>query len=139
MEYVGKVVKKLFKDDLKSMYRDELFNRKERDIVRAETTAGPHRDDLVFFLNGREISDVASRGEIRTLLLAIKLAEIQFIEERTGEKPILLLDDVFSELDRKRQGHLLKSITGCQSIITTTDIDHISISAQERAKIELVE
>lgn len=139
LEYESRIVKKLSKEDIKTMYGDELFNRSERDILRAETTAGPHRDDLVFFLNGKEISAVASRGEIRTLLLAVKLAEIQYIEEKTGEKPILLLDDVFSELDRKRQGHLLKSIRGCQSIITTTDIDHIGKEAKESARIELVE
>ena len=123
VEYVGKILKKSQQYDLKSiseMYKGELFNRKKRDIFSAETTAGPHRDDLIFYLNGKNICSSASRGEFRTLLLALKLAEIEFIKECTGHRPILLLDDVFSELDRKRQKHLLKCIKGCQTIITTT-------------------
>ncbi len=107
-------------ESISEMYKGELFNRKKRDIFSAETTAGPHRDDLIFYLNGKNICSSASRGEFRTLLLALKLAEIEFIKECTGHRPILLLDDVFSELDRKRQKHLLKCIKGCQTIITTT-------------------
>ncbi len=97
--------------------------RRESDIRKTQTTIGPHRDDLLFFIDGKNICRFASRGEFRTLLLAIKLAEIKFLEEETGHKPILLLDDVFSELDRKRQKHLLKTIKGYQTIITTTEID----------------
>lgn len=106
-------------------YLDELFNRRSRDIQRVGTTAGPHRDDLVFYLNEKEIAHFGSRGEARTLLLALKLAEIRYIEEKTGQKPVLLLDDVFSELDRKRQQHLLGAIRGCQTIMTATDASSI--------------
>lgn len=119
------------------MFKDEIFNRKSRDIAQAETTSGPHRDDLKFFINGKEISKGASRGEYRTLLLSIKLAEISFIKKQTGTLPVLLLDDVFSELDRKRQKHLLKSIKGCQTIITTTDINNLGELAEEKASIEI--
>lgn len=107
---------------ISQLYADTLSSRKRQDIFRAETTAGPHRDDLFFFINGKNICSSASRGEFRTLLLALKLAEIEFIKQKTGKNPILLLDDVFSELDRKRQTHLLKAIKGCQTIITTTEI-----------------
>ncbi len=106
---------------IKGEYEAELIVRRDRDIRGAKTTLGPHRDDLKFFIDGKEILSSASRGEFRTLLLAIKLAEIQFIKEKTGRNPILLLDDVFSELDRKRGEHLLNSIKDCQTIITTTD------------------
>ncbi|MFH1533662.1 MAG: DNA replication/repair protein RecF [Nitrospirota bacterium] len=106
---------------IKGEYEAELTIRRDRDIREAKTTLGPHRDDLKFFIDGKEILSSASRGEFRTLLLAIKLAEIQYIKEKTGRNPILLLDDVFSELDRKRGEHLLKSIKDCQTIITTTD------------------
>lgn len=122
VEYSSKILKKSQANDMKSiskMYKDELFNRKKRDIFTAETTSGPHRDDLIFYLNGKNICSSASRGEFRTMLLTLKLAEIEFIKKRTGLNPILLLDDVFSELDRKRQKHLLKCIKGCQTIITT--------------------
>ncbi|NIA01994.1 MAG: DNA replication/repair protein RecF [Nitrospirae bacterium] len=106
---------------IKGEYEAELIVRRNRDIREAKTTLGPHRDDLKFFIDNKEILSSASRGEFRTLLLAIKLAEIKFIKEKTGRNPILLLDDVFSELDRKRGEHLLKSIKDCQTIITTTD------------------
>lgn len=107
--------------ECQSEYEAELIIRRDRDIRGAKTTLGPHRDDLKFVINDKEILSSASRGEFRTLLLAIKLAEIKYIKEKTGRNPILLLDDVFSELDRKRGKHLLKSIKDCQTIITTTD------------------
>jgi len=144
VEYESKIVKKgaytskSSSKNLAEMYKDELFNRRERDIRQAKSSAGPHRDDLKFYINGKEISKSASRGEFRTLLLAIKLAEIKFIKEVTGKNPILLLDDVFSELDRKRQTHLLKSIKGCQTIITTTDITNLGELAKDKASIEIV-
>lgn len=106
---------------ISQLYADALTFRKKHDTFKAETSIGPHREDLVFFINGKNICASASRGEFRTLLLALKLAEIEFIKEKTGKNPILLLDDVFSELDHKRQTHLLESIKDCQTIITTCD------------------
>lgn len=104
-------------------YSSLLIGRRALDVRKLQTTIGPHRDDLVFYLDGKNICRFASRGEFRTLLLAIKLAEIKFLEEKTGMRPILLLDDVFSELDRKRQKHLLDVVKNYQTIITTTEID----------------
>ncbi len=124
---------------LPGLYTQTLSNRMEKDILQAKTTAGPHRDDLAFYLNEKEINVSASRGEFRTLLLAIKLAEIEFIRELTGEDPILLLDDVFSELDRSRQNRLLKAIKGCQAIITTTDMETLGKLASESQHINLAE
>lgn len=109
-------------EELSAQYFEALYSRRQVDIIRAETTVGPHRDDLIFSLNGHNILSSASRGEFRTLLLAIKLAEIEFIKRLTGHFPVLLLDDVFSELDEKRQLHLIKSLKGCQTIITTTEL-----------------
>lgn len=106
---------------ISQLYTDALTFRKKHDTFKAETSIGPHREDLVFFINGKNICASASRGEFRTLLLALKLAEIEYIKEKTGKNPILLLDDVFSELDRNRQTHLLDSIKDCQTIITTCD------------------
>ncbi len=120
-------------------YKELIKLRRNEDIRRAETTTGPHRDDMKFFINGKEISNSASRGEYRTLLLAIKLIEIAYIKEKTGKNPVLLLDDVFSELDRKRQGHLLKSIKGCQTIITTTNIDLIDEFEELKDSITIIE
>ena len=120
-------------------YNELIKLRQADDIRRAETSTGPHRDDIKFFINGKDISKSASRGEYRTLLLAIKLIEIQYIKDKTGSNPILLLDDVFSELDRKRQGHLLKAIKGCQAIITSNDLDLLSEFSSLKNSIKIIE
>ncbi len=120
-------------------YADALRQAQEKDILQAKTTVGPHRDDLIFFINKKEMYTAASRGEFRTLLLAIKLAEIDFIKQKTGYHPILLLDDVFSELDKSRQELLLKSIKNCQTIIATTDTENIENLAENSVTLELVE
>lgn len=114
-------VKIKYERSLKAPAEENLKNARKRDIFRAESSRGPHRDDLKFYINGKEISSSASRGEFRTLLLAIKMGEISYIQNKTGKNPVLLLDDVFSELDEKRKKHLLEGINGCQTIITATD------------------
>jgi DNA replication and repair protein RecF len=91
---------------------------REKDIRLKTTTIGPHRDDLTITINGKNIHSFASQGQQRTAALSIKLAELKVFENTTGEKPILLLDDVLSELDTSRQEKLLNAITGYQSIIT---------------------
>ena len=88
-----------------------------------QTKKGPHRDDIQFYFDEKNVDTFASRGEMRTLLIAIKLSEIEFLQDQTGHRPILLLDDVFSELDKKRQQSLLAAIKGYQSFITTTHHD----------------
>ncbi len=101
-------------------YAAAVLERRQLDLIQAKTTRGPHRDDLFFYINEKRIDGIASRGEFRTLLLAIKLAEIDYIKSVKKIFPLLLLDDVFSELDPDRQKHLLLAISGCQTIITTT-------------------
>ncbi|MBN1494848.1 DNA replication/repair protein RecF [Candidatus Peregrinibacteria bacterium] len=96
---------------------------RDADLRYRKTEKGIHRDDLHIFFDNHHISEFASRGEIRTLLIALKLAEIEFIENFTGEKPVLLLDDVFSELDKSRQNFLLNAISGFQSFISATHLD----------------
>lgn len=100
-----------------------LEKRQAVDIERGYTTIGPHREDLRLTFDGREASEVASRGETRTVLLALKIMELQLLEETRGAKPLLLLDDVFSELDGKRRKALTEVIGGYQTFITTTDAD----------------
>ncbi len=119
-------------------YPEKLSSKRDKDIICRKTSVGPHRDDLVFFINHIEVTKSASRGEFRTLLLAIKLAEIQYIREKTNENPVLLLDDVFSELDENRQNHLIEAIRGCQTIITTTDIKSVDKLAKENPSIRFV-
>lgn len=103
-----------------------LKNLKERlsiDKQRGYTTIGPHRDDIVPELDGRALSVHASRGETRTLLLALKLLEVRTIEKHLEQKPVLLLDDVFSELDGARRKSLTHQLQDHQTFITTTDAD----------------
>ncbi len=100
-----------------------LEQRRDTDRERGYTTVGPHRDDLVPFLNGYPLAAAASRGETRTMLLALKLLEVQSIEQARGSKPVLLLDDVFSELDGARRQSLTRYLQDHQSFITTTDAD----------------
>ncbi|PIR55579.1 DNA replication/repair protein RecF [Candidatus Peregrinibacteria bacterium CG10_big_fil_rev_8_21_14_0_10_36_19] len=103
----------------------ELKERRDKDVYRAKTGMGPHLDDLSFYINSLEIDSMASRGEFRTLLLSLKLVEIEFIKEKTSQIPLLLLDDVFSELDEERQKHLTSIIRIHQTIITTTHLENV--------------
>jgi DNA replication and repair protein RecF len=107
----------------KEEYLNEISHNHTNDILYRHTRKGVHRDDLLFYLNDKNVHEYASRGEVRTLLIALKLAEIDYIKEKTGQKPLLLLDDVFSELDKKRQQYLTSAIKGYQSFITTTHHD----------------
>lgn len=101
-----------------------LHEAHERDIAVGTTTVGPHREDWQVYRDGGLFHDTASRGENRTALLALKLCEVQYIQEqRDGITPILLLDDVFSELDESRRHLLVDVLRDVQTIITTTDID----------------
>lgn len=101
----------------------QLENSYDREVIRGFTMCGPHRDDFQILLNGQNSSQTASRGETRTLLLAIKIIELELLEQATNQKPLLLLDDVFSELDGARRQALTKQISKHQTFITTTDAD----------------
>lgn len=100
-----------------------LSENLEKDFKLGYTTVGVHRDDIDIFLNGVEVKNFGSRGQQRTCALSLKLAEIEIIKNRTNDYPILLLDDVFSELDKERRKKLLKFTSITQTIITCTDFD----------------
>ena len=102
---------------------EALRAARERDMRQKTTTVGPHRDDLAISVNGRDVRSFASQGQQRTVALSLKLAELKIFENVTGEKPVLLLDDVFSELDSARQERLLDVIKDCQCIITATKFE----------------
>ncbi len=111
---------------LKSMaegYLAELRLRRKKDIYKGSTSIGPHRDDIKISVNGLDLRSYGSQGQQRTGALCLKLAEVEFLRETAGEYPILLLDDVMSELDRGRRVELLEYIrrSDIQSIITATD------------------
>jgi len=108
-------------------YESELLKKLETgvetDLARGFTGNGPHREDFSITYNDHEASETASRGEIRTAVLALKILELKILEQVTGRKPLVLLDDVFSELDGSRRKLLTSYIEDYQSFITTTDAD----------------
>lgn len=104
-------------------FSEKLIMSEQKDIFSKTTNVGPHRDDLSFISEKKELRRFGSRGQQRTGALSLKLTEIQIVKEKTGEQPILLLDDVLSELDRKRQNYLLEHIKGIQTIITCTGLE----------------
>ena len=105
------------------MLAEKLRKNIDRDIYFGSTQSGPHKDDILFSIDGREVKVYGSQGQQRTTALAARLAEIDLIREETGEEPVLLLDDVFSELDENRQKFLLQSIEGLQAFVTCTGIE----------------
>ncbi|MDX8363273.1 MULTISPECIES: DNA replication/repair protein RecF [Bacillaceae] len=113
---------------------EKFVKIKEKEIERGMTLAGPHRDDLAFYVNGKDVQTFGSQGQQRTTALSLKLAEIELIYAETGEYPILLLDDVLSELDDYRQSHLLNTIKGkVQTFVTTTSVDGLDHSTLDEA------
>ena len=109
-------------EEIASAFKNALEERKSEEIRRALSCVGPHRDDILFYINNSEASKYASQGQQRTVVLALKLSELDIITEKTGDEPILLLDDVLAELDDLRQNYLLKSINAeTQTIITSVD------------------
>ena len=103
-------------------FKNALKEKKVEEIRRCQACIGPHRDDIQFFINNNEATKFASQGQQRTIVLALKLSELDIITEKTGDEPILLLDDVLAELDDIRQNYLLKSINSkTQTIITSVD------------------
>ncbi|WP_155287556.1 DNA replication/repair protein RecF [Lacticaseibacillus zhaodongensis] len=100
---------------------------RQRELDQGTTLFGPHRDDVQFLVNDRDVAVYGSQGQQRTTALAVKLAEIDLMKQETGEYPVLLLDDVLSELDDKRQTHLLTAIQDkVQTFLTTTSLDGIA-------------
>lgn len=97
----------------------ELNRQAERDYMLGYTSVGPHRHDIEFYFNSKPASEVASRGEVRTIVLALKFLEVDVIEKESSKRPVILLDDVFSELDEPRQKALMNRFLSYQTIITS--------------------
>ena len=133
-EIIGDIHRKLSggKEDLRIVYEPDvtesefenaLFMGQERDIRMKMTTVGPHRDDFSFMVGDIDIRKFGSQGQQRTAALSLKLSEIELVKRMTKDTPVLLLDDVLSELDSNRQNYLLDSIGDIQTIITCTGLD----------------
>lgn len=101
----------------------EIINSRDKDIRYKSTSIGPHKDDLVFFINGNDVRKYGSQGQQRTAALSLKLSEIELVKTIIKDTPVLLLDDVLSELDSNRQNFLINSIGDIQTIVTCTGLD----------------
>lgn len=117
------------------IFHQELQNKQDREIYKTFTLVGPHRDNFIFELNNNKLSIFGSRGEYRSAILALKATELDFIEKNLNERPVLLLDDVFSELDKKRRNHMFNLVTRQQTFITTADFIALEVGFVREAQI----
>ena len=106
-----------------NQYESVMKSKREMDLRYQTTQAGPHRDDIFFYINGIDVRKYGSQGQQRTAALSLKLAEIELVKEMIHDTPILLLDDVMSELDHNRKNYLLDHIQDIQTIVTCTGYD----------------
>lgn len=120
-------------------FESALETGRDRDLRQKSTLNGPHRDDICFLVNGMDIRKFGSQGQQRTAALSLKLSEIRLVEEVAKDEPVLLLDDVLSELDSKRQNQLLSSISHIQTLITCTGLDDFVNGRFQMDKIFQVE
>lgn len=123
-------------EEISKAFETRLEERKTEEIIRAQSLVGPHRDDISFFTNNIDSKKYASQGQQRTIVLSLKLSELQLVEQKIDEKPILLLDDVLAELDDVRQGYLLDAIgSEIQTIITSVDTLQFKESYLEKVTV----
>ncbi|MBS4007651.1 MAG: DNA replication/repair protein RecF [Clostridium sp.] len=113
-------------EQIRQSLLESLEKRKQEEVRWGQTLVGPHRDDILFFINGKNAKMYASQGQQRTIVLALKLAELEYVKGEMGEYPVLLFDDVFSELDESRRRFLVETIEGrVQTFITGTEAERL--------------
>ena len=121
-------------------FLEVLQKNQAKEIRRGQTTLGPHRDEVRFLSNGVDLGTYGSRGQVRTAMMTLKLAEVNWMEGRTGEWPVLLLDEVLAELDEERRWDLLQHVhNGQQALLTTTDLTMFAGEFVEQAKVWHIE
>lgn len=121
--------------DISNEFYELLKKNRKRDIEKGITTIGPHRDDFSIFINGIDTKSFGSQGQQRTAVLTMKFSSLKIIREITGEYPVLLLDDVLSELDFNRKKYILSTIGDIQTVITCTGISDIRDYLDENSKV----
>jgi len=123
-------------DEIRRGFLTRLKRIRGEEIARGATTMGPHRDDLRFIINKADARDYGSRGQLRTALLSLKLAEVEWMKERAGESPVILLDEVMAELDPQRRADLLKYVSPeSQALFTATDTRFFTDEFLEQAEV----
>ena len=123
-------------DDIKNLLLEKIKNNFSKELQYKMTLIGPNRDDFYFSLNNKNLSLFGSQGQIRSSVLALKLAEVKLFTNIVEDSPILLLDDIFSELDINKRNNILKYLNkNVQTIITTTDIENINENIRKKANV----
>lgn len=124
------------RDDLRELFSAALAARRDEDLRRQQTCVGPHRDDVTFLVGGRDARAFGSQGQQRSVALALKMAEVELSAEILGSRPLLLLDDVMSELDASRRDAVVRFVgRGIQTVITTTNLGYFSPELLEGAEV----
>lgn len=132
--------RELTPEQIAPQFADQLERDYPQSVQRGVTLSGPHRDELRMGINGRDVSSYGSRGQARTTVMALKLAELAWMTERIDERPILLLDEVIAELDAKRRAYLLERLDGgYQTLMTTTEPDIFTPTFLQQATVWRVE
>ena len=133
---LGDGVEGLSRVELAELFSARLAEARPEDLRRQQTTVGPHRDDAAFIVDGRDARAFASQGQQRSVVLALKMAEVELCEEVTGSRPLLLLDDVMSELDESRREAVTRLLlAGTQTVITTTNLGYFSAGVLDGAEV----
>ena len=126
----------LDRDALRDLFAERLAAARAEDLRRAQTTLGPHRDDVLFEIGGRDARAFGSQGQQRSVVLALKMAEVELSAEVLGEQPLLLLDDVMSELDEARRTAVIRfAQRGIQTVITTTNLGYFSPELLDASRV----
>ena len=127
-------------DNDREVLLDKLKKNLNKEIMYKMTLIGPNRDDFCFYLDNKNLSLYGSQGQIRSAVLALKMSEVLLFTDKVGESPILLLDDMFSELDINKRNNILRHlINDVQTVITTTDIENISEDIRKKANVYKIE
>lgn len=123
-------------EQIQDAFRAALGTVRQEEVRRQVSLLGPHRDDILFLVNGRDVRTYGSQGQQRTAALTVKLAEVELMRDLTGEPPVCLLDDVFSELDARRRGHIFDVTLGtCQTFLSTTDAELLPHPVLQQASV----
>ncbi len=133
---LGEGVEGLTRDELRDLFYERLRAGRPDDLRRRQTCVGPHRDDVSFSIEGRDARSFGSQGQQRTVALAVKMAEVGLAEELLGSRPLLLLDDVMSELDESRREAVMSYVReGIQTVVTTTNLGYFSAELLDAAEV----
>ena len=133
---LGEGVEGLTRDELRDLFYERLRAGRPDDLRRRQTCVGPHRDDVAFSIDGRDARSFGSQGQQRTVALAVKMAEVGLAEELLGSRPLLLLDDVMSELDEARREAVMSYVReGIQTVVTTTNLGYFSTELLDAAEV----